>query len=67
MSGVNSSNDKTQIASLDSNLRTSKAINKLNLIGKKVSDRYLVEELIGQGGMCYIYRARDLFLESAKI
>lgn len=65
MSGVNSSNDKTQIASLDSNLRTSKAINKLNLIGKKVSDRYLVEELIGQGGMCYIYRARDLFLESA--
>ncbi|CAM2905623.1 non-specific serine/threonine protein kinase [Pseudoalteromonas distincta] len=65
MSGVNSSNDKTQIASLDSTLRTPKAINKLNLIGKKISDRYLVEELIGQGGMCYIYRARDLFLESA--
>lgn len=65
MSGVNSSNDKTQIASLDSTLRTSRATNKLNLIGKKISDRYLIEELIGQGGMCYIYRARDLFLESA--
>ncbi|MBQ4800064.1 protein kinase [Pseudoalteromonas sp. MMG006] len=65
MSGVNSSNDKTQIASLESNIRTPKSVNKLNLVGKKISDRYLVEELIGQGGMCYIYRARDLFLESA--
>ncbi|MDC9520328.1 serine/threonine-protein kinase [Pseudoalteromonas sp. Angola-31] len=64
MSGINNSNDKTQIASLDSNLKKPQAKNKLNLIGKKISARYLVEELIGQGGMCYIYRARDLFLES---
>lgn len=64
MSSINSSNDKTQIASLDSSVKSSKQKSKLNLIGKKISERYLVEELIGQGGMCYIYRARDLFLES---
>ena len=64
MSGINNSNDKTQIASLDSSVRSSQPKSKLNLIGKKISGRYLVEELIGQGGMCYIYRARDLFLES---
>ncbi|MEL0634465.1 serine/threonine-protein kinase [Pseudoalteromonas carrageenovora] len=64
MSGVDNSNDKTQIASLNTSPRTSKPTSKLNLIGKKISDRYLVEELIGQGGMCYIFRARDLFLES---
>lgn len=64
MSSADNSNDKTQIASLDSNSRNAKKSNKLNLIGKKISDRYFIEELIGQGGMCYIYRARDLFLES---
>lgn len=64
MSGINNSNDKTQIASLESSVRSSQPKSKLNLIGKKISGRYLVEELIGQGGMCYIYRARDLFLES---
>ncbi|MBE0380045.1 serine/threonine-protein kinase [Pseudoalteromonas prydzensis] len=64
MSGINNSNDKTQIASLESSVRSSQPKSKLNLVGKKISGRYLVEELIGQGGMCYIYRARDLFLES---
>ncbi|ATG79542.1 MULTISPECIES: serine/threonine-protein kinase [Pseudoalteromonas] len=64
MSGINNPSDKTQIASLDSNQKRTSAKNKINLIGKKISDRYLVEELIGQGGMCYIYRARDTFLEN---
>lgn len=65
MSSINSSSDKTQIASLDSNLKRTPPKNKINLIGKKISGRYLIEELIGQGGMCYIYRARDTFLENA--
>lgn len=65
MSGTNNSNDKTQIASLASSSKKALPKNKINLLGKKISNRYLVEELIGQGGMCYIYRARDTFLENA--
>lgn len=65
MSSTNDHNDKTQIASLDSNTKKTSNIRKQNLLGKKISGRYLIEELIGQGGMCYIYRARDTFLESS--
>lgn len=64
MSTINDNNDKTQIASLDINTKKMSSIQKQNLIGKKISDRYLIEELIGQGGMCYIYRAHDTFLEN---
>jgi len=64
MSSANNNNDKTQIASLNSKYK--KTVNKaqINLIGKTLSGRYLIEELIGQGGMSYIYRARDTFLEN---
>ena len=65
MSNINDNNDKTQIASLDSSTKKTSSIHKQNLLGKKISDRYLIEELIGQGGMCYIYRARDTFLENS--
>ncbi|WP_404343630.1 serine/threonine-protein kinase [Pseudoalteromonas mariniglutinosa] len=59
---ANQDNDKTQIASIEKN-KSKNSTSKLHLIGKKLSDRYLIEELIGQGGMSYIYRARDTYLE----
>lgn len=65
MSSTNYNNDKTQIASLESNTKKTSNIRKQNLLGKKISGRYLIEEQIGQGGMCYIYRARDTFLENS--
>lgn len=58
-------NEKTQLASFDSKV-TKTNFNKLQLIGKKIADRYLIEKLIGQGGMNYIYRARDTFLETSQ-
>ncbi|MBH0058434.1 protein kinase [Pseudoalteromonas sp. SWXJZ94C] len=65
MSSINNNNDKTQIASLDTKHKTAARKTQLNLLGKTISGRYLIEELIGQGGMSYIYRARDTFLENA--
>lgn len=58
-------NEKTQLASVSTSTQSGN-FNKLQLINKKIADRYLVEELIGQGGMSYIYRARDTFLETAQ-
>src|SRR6266567_1278379 len=31
--------------------------------GELIADRYELEELVGQGGMSSVYRARDLLLE----
>ena len=31
-----------------------------NLIGKKLDGRYLLQELVGVGGMANVYRAMDL-------
>lgn len=56
-------NDKTQIASF-AQKTSAVSGNSFNLIGKKIANRYLIEELIGQGGMSYIYRARDSYLET---
>ena len=33
---------------------------KDNYIGRRLDGRYLVEELIGVGGMAYVYKATDL-------
>ena len=30
-----------------------------NILGTKLADRYLIEELVGVGGMCNVYRALD--------
>ena len=30
-----------------------------NILGTKLGDRYLIEELVGVGGMCNVYRAFD--------
>ena len=30
-----------------------------NILGTKLADRYLIEELVGVGGMCNVYRAFD--------
>ena len=56
-------NDKTRIASIKNKNAVSKG-SKLHLIGKTLSNRYLIEELIGEGGMGYIYRARDTYLNT---
>ena len=56
-------NDKTRIASIKNKNAVSKG-SKLHLIGKTLSNRYLIEELIGEGGMGYIYRARDSYVTS---
>ena len=29
-----------------------------NILGTKLADRYLIEELVGVGGMCNVYRSR---------
>jgi serine/threonine protein kinase len=55
--------DKTLIAGV-SPQKTSAPI---NLIGKSLKGRYLIESLIGSGGMSDIYRAKDLHLETAGI
>ena len=39
----------------------------INIIGKCLKNRYLIESQIGSGGMSDIYRAKDLHLESAGI
>lgn len=31
-------------------------------IGKTIGSRYLIEDLIGEGGMQYVYRAHDTLL-----
>ena len=56
-------NDKTRIASIKNKNAVSKE-SKLHLIGKYLAKRYLIEELIGEGGMGYIYRARDTYLNN---
>ncbi|MBJ7554764.1 serine/threonine-protein kinase [Marinomonas spartinae] len=55
--------DKTQIVSVVSSKKNISHFNHQDFIGKLLSNRYLIVELIGQGGMSYIYRARDTFLE----
>ncbi|SBS38277.1 Serine/threonine-protein kinase PrkC [Marinomonas spartinae] len=55
--------DKTQIVSVNSSKANISHFNNQDFIGKLLSNRYLIVELIGQGGMSYIYRARDTFLE----
>jgi serine/threonine protein kinase len=62
---MSNNDDRTQIISTHSSQKDTSNFDKQSLIGKKLSDRYLVEELIGQGGMSYIYRARDTFLEQS--
>lgn len=44
-----------------------KASKPINIIGKCLKNRYLIESQIGSGGMSDIYRAKDLHLESAGI
>lgn len=55
--------DKTLLAGVSPNKKSA----PINLIGKCLKDRYLIESLIGSGGMSDIYRAKDLHLEAAGI
>ncbi|WP_159819855.1 serine/threonine-protein kinase [Colwellia sp. 20A7] len=57
------SDDKTLIAGVS----PQKTSTPINLIGKSLKGRYLIESLIGSGGMSDIYRAKDLHLETAGI
>ncbi|XQW83490.1 serine/threonine-protein kinase [Thalassotalea piscium] len=57
------SDDKTLIAGISPN----KPSTPVNIIGKCLKNRYLIESQIGSGGMSDIYRAKDLNLESAGI
>ncbi|USD67502.1 serine/threonine-protein kinase [Vibrio sp. SCSIO 43136] len=36
------------------------------MIGRVIAGRYQLESLVGNGGMCDVYRAKDLLLESAE-
>ena len=54
--------NKTQIAGIQS----SSTSFSNNIEGVTLCDRYQVDKLIGQGGMCDIYRAYDRFFESEK-
>ncbi|UJF20478.1 serine/threonine-protein kinase [Shewanella sp. OMA3-2] len=56
--------DKTFVAGIT---QSTKVKNEVNLIGKCLKKRYLIESKIGHGGMSDIYRAKDLYLESLKI
>jgi len=55
--------DKTLVAGVSPRKTTA----PINLIGKCLKNRYLIESLIGSGGMSDIYRAKDLHLETAGI
>ncbi|XPF94922.1 serine/threonine-protein kinase [Colwellia sp. RE-S-Sl-9] len=55
--------DKTLVAGFNSKQKS----NEINLIGKCLKDRYVIESQLGSGGMSDIYRAKDLNLESAGI
>ncbi|WP_394144951.1 serine/threonine-protein kinase [Vibrio atypicus] len=58
------SHDKTVIQTVGSKNETKgKTAQHQSLIGKIVKDRYELEQLIGHGGMCDVYRAKDLILE----
>lgn len=36
-----------------------------NIKGRLINNRYEIESLVGHGGMCYVYRAKDRFLDAA--
>ncbi len=55
--------DKTLVAGFDTKPKTT----EMNLIGKCLKNRYVIESKLGSGGMSDIYRAKDLNLESAGI
>ncbi|WP_076417994.1 serine/threonine-protein kinase [Colwellia sp. UCD-KL20] len=55
--------DKTLVAGVDTNPKTI----EINLIGKCLKERYVIESKLGSGGMSDIYRAKDLKLESAGV
>ncbi|QFU06585.1 Serine/threonine-protein kinase PrkC (plasmid) [Pseudoalteromonas sp. THAF3] len=61
-----SEQDKTQIAGIaNSGNAPQKNAQSANLQGLKLGARYLLEELVGQGGMSDIYRAKDLHLSTS--
>jgi len=55
--------DKTLVAGFDIKPRTT----EVNLIGKCLKGRYIIDTKLGSGGMSDIYRAKDLNLDSAGI
>lgn len=62
-SNTSSLDNKTVLAGVSPKTATK----PLNIIGKCLKNRYLIESQIGSGGMSDIYRAKDLHLESAGI
>lgn len=62
-SDSSTADDKTLVAGFNSKQKS----NEINLIGKCLKDRYIIESQLGSGGMSDIYRAKDLNLESAGI
>ncbi|WP_426357576.1 serine/threonine-protein kinase [Pseudocolwellia sp. HL-MZ19] len=55
--------DKTLVAGFDIKPKNT----EINLIGKCLKERYVIESKLGSGGMSDIYRAKDLNLESAGV
>ncbi|TOC19593.1 serine/threonine protein kinase, partial [Vibrio parahaemolyticus] len=53
---INKSNNK--------NTKNKSVINS-NLIGKTVKNRYEIESILGHGGLCDVYLAKDKILESS--
>lgn len=62
-SNTSIADDKTVVAGISPH----KTSATMNIIGKCLKNRYLIESQIGSGGMSDIYRAKDLHLESSGI
>ncbi|WP_406610070.1 serine/threonine-protein kinase [Agarivorans sp. JK6] len=59
--------DKTVVNNTETatSKKTNARSNKEQVINRVIKKRYQIEDLVGHGGMCDVYRAKDLLLEAA--